>query len=353
VRTPEMFLSGIGVYLPDTVSIEKAVADGRYPAGLVELHGLAGAAVAGDTPAPEMALWAAKQALARAAHPPTDLDLLIYASSWHQGPDGWLPQYYLQRHLTGNAPLAVDLHGCNGVLIGLELAASYLAAQPGRHAALLVAADNFGTPLLDRWQGGGASYVVGDAGSAVVLTTTPGFARLHAVNTVAISEAEELQRAGEALFPPGATVGRTVDFVARSEAYQKQLTESGDLAALARIGGELLDLSHRTLAECGLAIGDVSRIASMNSARPVTDHLMASLGRTLADSVFDWGRTVGHLGASDQIAALHHLVCTRQLRPGDHVLMLGVGPGVTVSCAVVEIVDVPDWPAAVPGKAAL
>lgn len=353
MRTPETFLSGVGVYLPDTVSIEQAVADGRYPAGLVQLHGLAGAAVAGDLPAPEMALRAATLALARAAHPPTDLDLLIYASSWHQGPDGWLPQYYLQRHLTGDGPLSLDLHGCNGIFIGFELAASYLAARPDRHAALLVAADNFGTPLLNRWQGGGASYVVGDAGSAVLLTTTPGFARLHAVNTVAISDAEELQRAGEPLFPPGATVGRTVDFVARGEVFQKQLTESGDLATLARIGGELLDLSHRTLAECGLTIGDISRIASMNCARPVTDHLMASLGRTLADSTFDWGRTVGHLGASDQLAALDHLIATGQLHPGDHVLMLGVGPGVIVSCAVVEIVDVPDWPAATHGRAAL
>lgn len=343
MRTPEMFISGIGVYLPDAVSIGQAVADGRYPAGLVDLHGLAGAAVAGDTPAPEMALRAAAQALARAAHPPTDLDLLLYVDAWHQGPDGWPPQFYLQHHLTGAAPLAVELHGCNGMFIALELAASYLAAQPDRHTALLVAADNFGTPLIDRWQGGGASYVMGDAGSAVVLTTAPGFARLLTVETVAIPEAEELQRAGETLFPPGATVGRGVDFVARGEAFQKQLADSGDLASLARIGGELLDLAHRTLAECGLTIGDITRIAPMNCARPVTERLMAALGRTLASSTWDWGRTVGHLGASDQVAALDHLVASGQLDPGDHLMMLGVGPGVVVSCAVVEIVDVSAW----------
>ncbi|MHC3475165.1 ketoacyl-ACP synthase III family protein [Streptomyces sp. 7R007] len=343
MRTPEMFISGIGVHLPDTVSIAQAVADGRYPAKLVDLHGLTGAAVAGDTPAPELALRAATLALTRAAHPPTDLDLLLYSASWHQGPDGWLPQYYLLRHLTGDAPLAVDVHGCNGMFLALELAASYLTARPDRHTALLVAADNFGTALLDRWQGGGASYVMGDAGSAVVLTTRPGFARLLTVRTVAIPEAEELQRAGEALFPPGATVGRPVDFVARGEAFQKQLAESGDLAALARIGGEVNDLAHLALEECELAIGDVTRIATMNCARPVTERLMASFGRSLADSVFDWGRTVGHLGASDQVAALDHLVATGQVGPGDRVLMLGVGPGVTVSCAVVEIVDVPAW----------
>lgn len=344
MRTPEMFISGIGVYLPEIVSTSQAVADGHYPVGLVDLHCLTGAAVAGDTPAPEMALQAATLALTRAAHAPTDVDLLLYADSWHQGPDGWHPQSYLQHHLTGGTPLAVELRqGCNGMFTALELAASYLAAQPDRHTALLVAADNFGTPLIDRWQGGGASYVVGDGASAVVLTTRPGFARLLTVGTVAIPEAEELQRAGEPLFPPGAALGRRVDFVARSKAFQKQLAEKGDFGALAKISSELLDLTHRALAECELTSSDITRVAPMNCSRPVTERLMTELGWTMARSTWDWGHTVGHLGASDQVAALDHLISTGQLGPGDHVIMLGIGPGVTVSCAVVEIVDVPDW----------
>ena len=343
MHTPEMFISGIGVYLPDTVSIGQAVADGHYPAGLVDLHGLTGAAVAGDLPAPEMALRAATLALTRATHPPTDIDLLLYADAWHQGPDGWHPQYYLQHHLTGGTPLAVELHGCNGMFTAFELAACYLAAQPDRHTALLAAADNFGTPMIDRWQGGGASYVMGDAGSALVLSTQHGFAQLLTVGTVTIPEAEELQRAGEALFPPGATLGRAVDFVARGEAFQKQLAETGDLAVLAKIGSEMLDLIHRALGECELTINDITRVAPMNCSRPVTERLMAALGRTMASSTWDWGRAVGHLGASDQVAALDHLVATGQLGPGDHLLMLGVGPGVTVSSAVVRIVDIPDW----------
>jgi 3-oxoacyl-[acyl-carrier-protein] synthase III len=344
VRTPETFISGIGVYLPDIVSTEQAVADGHYRAGLIELHGLTGAAVAGDTPAPEMALRAATLALTRAAHAPSDLDLLLYADSWHQGPDGWHPQSYLQHHLTGAAPLAAELRmGCNGMFTALELAASYLAAQPDRHTALLVAADNFSVPLIDRWQGSGASYVIGDAGSAVVLTTRPGFARLLTVGSVAIPEAEELQRAGEELFPPGAALGRPIDLAARGKAFQKQLADRGDFEVLAKIGSELLDLTRRALAECELTIGDITRVAAMNCSRPVTEQLMTDLGTTLARSTWDWGHTVGHLGASDQVAALENLISTRQLGPGDHVMMLGVGPGVTVSCAVVEIVDVPDW----------
>jgi 3-oxoacyl-[acyl-carrier-protein] synthase-3/clorobiocin biosynthesis protein CloN2 len=340
-----MFISGIGVYLPDTVSIEKAVADGHYPADQVELHGLTGAAVAGDTPAPEMALQAATQALTRAAHAPTDLDLLLYADSWHQGPDGWQPQYYLQHHLTGGTPLAVELrHGCNGMFTALELAASYLAAQPDRHTALLVAADNFGTPLIDRWQGG-PGYVMGDAGSALVLTTRPGFARLLAVGAAAIPEAEELHRAGEAIFPPGPTVCKPLDFTTRSEEFRRAALHDGSgTAVLMDIQRQTLLAVNRTLAEADIDMSDLTRIAYMNYSREIVEQrCTCALGLPLSASAWDWGRSVGHLGASDQVVALDHLLSTRQLGPGDHVLMLGVGPGVTVSCAVVQIIHPPTW----------
>nr|BAQ25490.1 3-oxoacyl-ACP synthase [Micromonospora sp. GMKU326] len=343
MRTPETFISGIGVWLPDIVSVEQAVADGHYPAEQVDLHGLTGAAVAGDTPAPQMALHAATQALTRAHHPPTNLDLLLYADSWHQGPDGWQPQYYLQHHLTGGTCLAVELHhGCNGMFTALELAASYLHAHPDRHTALLVAADNFGTPMMDRWRSG-HEHLIGDAGSAVVLTTRPGFARLLAVGAIAVPEAEELHRAGEPLFPPGATLGRTVDFVARGEAFQKQLADSPDAAAMAKIGGNLVALIHRTLDEAGIGIADVTRVAPMNFSRALIERLMGGLGLTMAHSTWAWGSTVGHLGASDQVVALDHLLATGDLGPGDHLLMLGIGPGVTLSCAVVGIDHLPDW----------
>ena len=345
MRTPDTFISGIGVHLPDIVTIDQAVADGKYPADQIDLHGLTGAAVAGDTPAPQMALNAATQALTRAHHPPTDLDLLLYADSWHQGPDGWQPQYYLQHHLTGGKPLAVEIHhGCNGMFTALELAASYLTAQPQRHTALIVAADNFGTPMVDRWLGG-AGFVMGDAGSAVVLTKRPGFARLLAVGSGTVELAEELHRAGEPLFPPGPTISRSLDFGARSVEFRRAAIAGGTgTAVLMDIQRQTLLVVDRTLAEAGIDIGDVTRVAYMNYSREIVEQRCTSaLGLPLSAAAWDWGRGLGHLGASDQIVALDHLVTTGQLGPGDHLLMLGVGPGVTVSCAVVQIIHAPAW----------
>jgi 3-oxoacyl-[acyl-carrier-protein] synthase III len=345
VRTPDISIRGLGVFLPDTVSVDWAVHAGLYPPAEVDLHELTGAAVAGDTPAPEMALRAARTALARCGQDAEGLDLLLYADSWHQGPDGWQPQYYLQRHLPCAGALAVEIRqGCNGMFSALELAASYLRADPSRSAALVVAADNFGTPLMNRWRMG-PGYIAGDGACAVVIGPEPGFARLLSVCSTAVPEAEELHRSGEPLFPPGATVGRAVDFNARSADYRRRaVVEAFGTASLMAIQRQMLQIVEQATDEAGVRVGDIARVAFMHYAREIVEQrCMVALGLPMSRSTWEYGRTVGHLGASDQVVALDHLLATGQLGPGDHLLMVGVGPGVTLSAAVVGVLQRPPW----------
>ncbi|CAO5250721.1 ketoacyl-ACP synthase III family protein [Frankia sp. AgKG'84/4] len=351
MSAPDVFIKGLGVHLPGRVTIESAVAQGHYPAADVELHQLTGATVAGDLPAPDMALRAARQAFARARHDPRDIDLLLYAASWHQGPDGWQPHCHLQRNLVGGDMLAVEVRqGCNGMFAALALGAAHLRSTvcsdpaDGPASALLVAADNFGTPMIDRWRMG-PGYVAGDAGSAVLLTTEPSFARLCAVRSVTVAEAEQMHRGDEPMFPPGPTVGRALDFATRGVAYKRAAVAAGEgTGALIRIHQQTLAVVASTLAAAGLDLGDVTRVAYMNYSREIVEQrCMAALGLAMSRSTWEFGRTVGHLGASDQVVSLDHLVSAGELRPGDHLLMLGVGPGVTISCALVEIVEPVPW----------
>lgn len=47
-----------------------------------------------------------------------------------------------------------------------------------------------------------------------------------------------------------------------------------------------------------------------------------------------------------KIVGLTHLVETGQVGPGDHVLIVAHGGGVSITCAVVRIDERPDWAAA-------
>jgi 3-oxoacyl-[acyl-carrier-protein] synthase-3/clorobiocin biosynthesis protein CloN2 len=342
VRTPGLFIKGIGVYLPETVDIQVAIDEGGCAASEVAAHGFTGAAVAGDVPPPEMALWAAQEAFKRCGHRPDDVDLLLYTDSWYQCPDGWQPQYHLQRHLVGGDVLAVETqHGCNGMFSGIELAAAYLAADEDRRAALLVAADNYATPLMNRWRAG-PGFVAGDAASAVVLTKEPGFAQVLSACTLTVPEGEEMHRAGEPMFPPGITTGTPLDFNARTETFVRE--QLGGPTLWIRIHQQLVENVNRALYEAGIDLDAVKRVAFMNNDREtIEQRCMGALGLPLSRSTWEFGRTVGHLGASDQIVSLDRLLTTGEVGPGDHVLLAGMAAGITLSSAVVRIREVPPW----------
>jgi len=336
MQTSGTYIRGLGVYLPETVTVERAVAEGWYPAEDVDVHELGGAAVAGETPAPEMALRAAQTSLKQSGYDPTDIDLLLYAAAWHQGPEGWIAHAYLQHYLLGGVKHATEIRqGCNGMFTALALGATYLRAWPDRRGAMLVAADNYGTPLLDRWRTN-LGFILGDAATAVVLSSESGFAELLSVCAITVPEAEEVHRGGEPLFPPGITVGKELDFGARLFYHIAEQTPV--VAVLAQAQDTMMAVAEQALTEAGIAIGDVTRVAFMNYSREVVEQrCMVPLGLPMSCSTWDFGRTVGHCGPNDHILALNHLLSTGELQPGDHMLMLAMGPGVEFCAAVVRI----------------
>ncbi|GAA3543131.1 ketoacyl-ACP synthase III family protein [Nonomuraea rosea] len=342
MRTPDLYLRSIGVHLPPVISIDTAVAEGRYPAADRDYFRLGGAAVAGDVPAPELALRAARHAFERSGGlSPRDLDLMLYADVWHQGPEGWQPQYYLQQHLIGGHVLSVEVRsGCCGMFSALQLAAGYL--RPGG-TALLVGADNHGTPLVDRWRMM-EGYVVGDAGCALLLTTDTGFAQLLSVNVTVLPEAEAVNDGGVPMFPPDATVGRPLDFAARHRAFRKRLLDRDGAGVMLSIQATLMELVDRTLKEAGITADEVARVAFPHGRWDNVEERAGLFGLTLADTTWDYGAGIGHLGVSDQFVALDHLLASGALAPGDYVLLVGVGAGKTLACAVLRILDLPREP---------
>jgi 3-oxoacyl-[acyl-carrier-protein] synthase III len=309
MRTPGIYLRSIGVHLPPLVSIDAVPPRGRSRADEPTYFRLGRAPAARGIPAPELALGATRQAFDRSAGlSPVNLDLLIYTDVRHQRPDGWQPQYYLQ--LTAGDVLAIELrHGCCGLFSAVELAASYLRAEPRRRAALLVAADNHGTPQIDRWRRF-PDIVMSDGGCALLLTTDRGFAEVLAVNVVVTCNVEP---------------------------------DPYGFAAPIGVNKLLMDMVDRTLAEAGISLSDVARVAFPHSRRDDLEKaVLAWLGLTAADTTWEYGAGIGHLGVSEQFVALEHLLATGALTAGDHVLLIGLGVGVTVSCAALRILRVPE-----------
>ncbi|MGW5049512.1 ketoacyl-ACP synthase III family protein [Actinokineospora sp. NPDC004072] len=326
MSSSELFIAGIGAHVPATVPVDGG--------------GWTGVAVAGELSAPEMAVIAARAALA--GLDPSGIDIVLHAAFLHQGPDGWPAAQYIQRNTIGGTAPALEVRqACNGVLGAIDLARDYLA-RPGRSGALITGADNFGTPLVDRLRYlDGAETdrgsVFGDAGCALVLSRRGGFAEVRGVAAASLPEFEPMYRGDAALFPPACTVGapmrmgaRIAEFTARNPEF---LPAARDLLRRTRV-----ELAQRALAEAGITAAEVTRVTHVFAgAEGYLRGLLDPLGIDPARGLLDYGRSVGHLGVCDHVAGLRHLVDTGAVGPGDHVLMMGNGVGISLACVVLRM----------------
>jgi 3-oxoacyl-[acyl-carrier-protein] synthase-3 len=337
MRTENLYLAGIGSVVPERVSTEHAVARGWYDEAHHTTSGMISIAVSESTPAPDLAIAAARIAVGRSGHDADDFGFLLHSYTHHQGPDGWSAAHYILRNTLDRPVPAVEIRqGCLGMLASVEAAANRLLANPSHPAALVTTGDNYSTPLVDRWRASGA-FVFADAGSAVVVSRTGGFARLLAIGSLSDSRMEAVDRGGEQMFPPGVTVGRSLNFEERRE-YMRQQWAAGAAPPMGHFGDKIAAAAEMTLKQAGLTLDEITRVTHPGFGLGGLETIFFDpLGIDSDRGIWDYTRRVGHAGAADLFLGLEHLWTTGQVVPGDRVLLIGAAAGTEAGCAVVEI----------------
>jgi 3-oxoacyl-[acyl-carrier-protein] synthase III len=345
MRCEGLFVAGIAHWLPAMMPVAEAVAAGVYDAEEQARNGYASVTVAGaDDAPPVMAVRAARAALDRAAVMAEDISLLLHASFWYQGIDFWSAAPYIHHAvLPGNrhAP-AIDISQMsNGSLGAVELAASYLAADPARRAALVTVADRFQLPGFDRWRSDVAGIVYGDGAAAAVLSRDGGFARLLAIATVVDTRLESLYRGSQRFGAMSGAAGWPVDNRARRRAH---VQGSGHETVVEQTTNGLTEAVSRATQEAGVERAGIARFVFPSvGLAGLSSRYLEPLGLDLAKTTWEWGRRTGHVGAADQISGLTELVDRGALRPGERAMLIGIGAGFSWTCAVVEIERKPAW----------
>ena len=337
MRIGTLYLAGVGTCIPPRIPTAQAVAAGNYAANEAEASGIVALPVAGSTPAPDLAVQAADIALRQSGHVPADFGALMHSSVHFQGPDGWAAQHYILRK-TLNMPIsALEIrNGCMGMLTALEAAAHRLLANPAKDAILLTAADNFGTRLADRWNAS-RLFLLGDAGSALVLSRRGGFARLLSTGFVSNPEMEALNRGGERLFPPGPTEGHTLNLEER-RAWWREAWKRGTPPPTGHMGDLVAEATKIALTHAGTAMDELKRVVHIGfSYGPLKDCFLDPLAITPEQGTWEFTRTTGHMGPSDPAAGIEYLWSTGQAVPGDRLLVVASAPGMEAGAAVIEI----------------
>ncbi|MFD4764368.1 ketoacyl-ACP synthase III family protein [Streptomyces sp. NPDC058439] len=340
MSTP-VFITSAAVWIPPAESAKQAVAEGKYTADDLQVNNILCLPVAGDDiSVPDMAVIAARRALDRAADVVGDqVDLLVHASLYHQGRDwGWTSGPYIQRELGLTNTFSINVDGLsNGGMAAIDLAVAQLEAGRGTNA-LVTTSDRFSEPGVNRWRGA-YGIVGGDGSTGMVLSTSGGFARIHAVESFTDASLEPLWRGSH---PFTSTYGEVHDLRTPKKSY---LEEVGKESVLQRCEVALQTVVRSVLDKTGHKLDDFAKILFPNMGHGLMQvQFLQPLGITADRTLMDWGRHTGHLGAGDLTAGLARLVETKGLRPGDLVLLASAGGGYSLTVAVLEIESVPQWP---------
>ncbi|MFI1413760.1 ketoacyl-ACP synthase III family protein [Streptomyces sp. NPDC020707] len=384
---PDIRIAGCGVWLPPRTPVADAVAAGLCDEALARSTGMLSVSVAEDEPAPEMAARAARIALERSgfdrggvdsgagagpgagagAEPGSgagpmpgsgsasgDVSLILHASFFYQGHDLWAPASYVQRAAVGNQCPAIEVgQVSNGGMAGLGLAVDHLRAGPAAgepdRRVLLTTGDAFRPPGFDRWRSDSGTFY-GDGGTALVLSSREGFARIRGLATVSVPELEGMHRGDDPFGSAPFSHRPVVDL----DACKKDFLATHRVPQVIAASGAAQDAAvERALAAAGVTLADVDRfvLPHLGRKRLRAGHL-ARFGIAEERTTWEWSRGIGHLGAGDQIAGFDHLVASGSLRAGDLVVWMSVGAGFTYSCAVVEMLERPAWaPTTLAGEA--
>ncbi|MGX1887239.1 ketoacyl-ACP synthase III family protein [Streptomyces sp. NPDC055287] len=343
MKVQGVHISSLGTHLPQQVSAVEAIAEGLYDQELYDTVGWRGTHVAGKVAALDMAVAAARTALHRQGPDGEPVESYLHSGAFYQGPDDISKPGYVLRELGLGAIPSLELkQGCNGTLAGIEMATGLMTGAARCGSVLITSAENYSTPLIDRWRGSAPAVVVGDGGAALVLSTTGGFAELVAINSSTLPELEGWHRGNDDLLPPQEPRFEPLSLaktVAEFTEGVMPMTEAIEL-----ISKFSLDLMQRSLVDADLNASDIAALVSLNAdGRAIDQWFLQPLGIPADRSSWEIGRHIGHIGACDQVITLERLLADGRLAPGDHVMLHAAAPGWSASTAVLRITDVPSW----------
>jgi 3-oxoacyl-[acyl-carrier-protein] synthase-3 len=328
----DLYIAGVGVYLPARQTAAEAIEAGRYDAESARKDEVSSACVETTLFPAEMAAAAGREALEMAGDRIGTMRAVFHSYVDYQGARYWQAGPYVALHTVGASVPSFDVvQECNGAMASIELGRRFITGPDD--AVLVTTGDRFDNPWVRRWYGD--QSVLADGGSALVLSGAGGFAKVTALVTLAENSLESEARGGA--FSSGADLS-LVDFDRMRERFHA--TEVPMLEHYGRMESLIHTCVGKALADAGITADHLAFVIPVVTTRwRMEIQLDRMLGLPIERCTWEFGRTTGHIGTGDQAIGLHHLVTTGRVQRGDRLLLLGGGTGYTLTAAVVEIVE--------------
>jgi 3-oxoacyl-[acyl-carrier-protein] synthase-3 len=265
----------------------------------------------------DLALKASQRALAMAGITPDQLDLIIVATTT---PDMVFPSTacLLQSKLGAKGMPAFDVQAvCSGFVYALATADQFM--RSGQYEHILVVGAEIYSHILD-WEDRGTCVLFGDGAGAVVLkrSAVPGIlaARLHADGS----------HAG-ILSVPGSVCGGKVS--------GRPLLQMDGTAVFKFAVKVLEEVALETLSAAGLQKSDIDWLIPHQANIRIIQATAKKLGLSMERVITTVDRHANTSAASVPLA-LDEAVRDGRIKPGQHVMLEGVGGGFTWGAVLIK-----------------
>ena len=319
-------ITGLGWHVPERVITNDELSElvDTSDEWIVERTGIRERRVAApDEAMTDLAMPAARQALAAAGAEPGELDLIIVATVT---PDTMFPTTSALMADALGAPEAAAydlLAGCTGFMYALAQAYGMVAAGLSKKA--LVVGGDVLSKVVD-WRDRSTCVLFGDGAGAVVLehVESGGFRGFELGADGGGGIHLHLPAGGSRLPASAATVAADQHFV--------QMNGREVFKFATRV---LVSSAERVLEACELTIEDVDVYVPHQANVRIIDHAVRKLGVPPERVVINVDR-YGNTSSGSIPLALADAAADGRLRPGQVVLMTGMGAGLTWGSGVIE-----------------
>jgi 3-oxoacyl-[acyl-carrier-protein] synthase-3 len=323
-------ITGTGSYAPEKIltnfDLEKIVDTSdewiRQRTGIVERH-----IVEDDMATSDLGIRAARQAMKKAGIDPLDIEMIIVATVT---PDAFFPSTacYVQKGIGAKNACAFDLSAaCAGFIYGLDLADGMI--KSGRYNTILVIGGEVFSKILD-WTDRSTCVLFGDAAGAAIVQGTDeekGILASYIGSDGDYADSELLgMPAGGSRLP---TSHETVN--------QRLHTIKMRGREVFKLGVRIMpEAAQRALDMAGLTIDEIDLFIPHQANMRIIEAVGDRLGIP-SEKVYINVDRYGNTSAATTIVALDEAIRERRVKPGDVVLLVTFGAGLTWGSTVIKL----------------
>ncbi len=335
-------ISGSGSYAPrKAVYTEQVKAQFDFTDEYLKKIGINKVHIADETEYPtDMAILASKEAIKDAGIRPEDINIIIYSY-------GGFPEYFMWaeyakiQHEIGaiNAAAMRFDQACNAQIIALDYAVSKIKADEHINHVLIVSADMFKEPIVNRWKTADAC-IWGDGASAAIISR--GVTDHEIIDVVNMTDGalNHLWR-----IPVGGTVAPLEPEHIEQRLFQIDMNRFAleflkEDAERERVSKQIvktnIETFNRLLKKIKREKGDVNKIVTYNVGKFIIESISHMLGVKLADTSWEYGSQYGHMGPADIFFNYDQMKKNNRIQRGDLVVLFSAGTGFSTASAAIQ-----------------